>query len=72
MSVKVPVGLDWDLVRIWSAYAKLGVSMHDLETLYCLDDLRQFHQVLDLTEQLDRKLAAKSQGVEQVHPKGST
>ena len=58
MSVKVPVQLDWYLVRVWTSHAKLGVTMADLDTVYCLEDVEQMHMALDVYEELDRKLAA--------------
>ena len=59
MSAKVPDVLDWYLARVWSNHAKLGVTMHDLDTIYCLADLEKFHAALDVYDELDRKLAAK-------------
>lgn len=63
--------MDWHLARIWTSHAKLGVTMHDLETVYCLADLNEMHQALDVLDELDRRLRAKAQGVEQVRPKGA-
>ena len=45
--------------------------MHDLETIYCLADLNEMHQALDVLEELEHKLAAKAKGAEQVHPRGA-
>lgn len=55
-----PDGIDWDVHRI-AASGRYADSLITIQTQWSLDDLYEAHDVLDMYDELERSVVARTQ-----------
>lgn len=52
----IPDGIDWDIHRIATS-GRYAEQLTTIQTQWSLDDLYEAHEVLDMYDELDRRVA---------------